>query len=1371
MRPPLRQAISKQEVALSVGSSLGAGACSAVVGTAGLALKNCSLAVGSRRLTVELSTPPVPGASLWMEHGALNTYGDGDLGSVLSVETQHPEPLGTLDGVLDRCCRQDATSCFQFSSAEACEASKRSLSCLGCSSFSSLAAGAQSSSSRLGCPEFQADNVPGYGMLREEVVCDQSASGISSGSSVASVSECAILCNLSTSPGSPCNGFSILPGGRCQLLLGSSCCPGTGVSMPGAVSYFVQGSCNSTERWEAAVTLSWLSSTGGGTYSAESQVVGGPGGRYLLPRATSGVGIANFAASLTPDLGLVRPGAMVTSLALFGQVSAPFDFGVPPGSQLSGDGLRPWSEQSTFNRTTATLVFTDVPGSLDCTWYRIGGPASSGANSVRCTAGSGSAGLLASRVHTLLLMLPTPSAGGFSAAWSLVVEVASARAVGFAMQQDALGVAPAGIKLQQLTSSVQVPGSKTIVQLAFVLGLWASELDVTLAVPELTLRSITSCGPSPGWPFPAASAVVITSEAMACNLRQVSTGEPSTEFRIRLDAENRGVLPGTKGVFTLSLRWSNRNELVSTQDYYSVEPPFGGFSGPKAGASLALSVRGSVGPLILYFPTSVTAAPQYAACQADMRLQISLVRDQLLAIRSSSAAPLSQQLDAANCGEALLETFGDGSEGFPAPTSCRWDKMTQAGDRIELTFGRSKGLPSLEAGRNYSLVFHAELLGLEPASDSPALGLGLLCGSQASQRSGVQCGFGVLYFGVESQCCEALESSELKLLGPWSKPGGAPLQLLASAPAVGARHRAFSQIGFRFEAPASSGAALQLVSPTEGRAGKLRLSMLPVFGPLAFSSSSDSAVSVSLQAWWSSGGLGGADASADLQAVSRSLATGFLPVLPWVSVEMALPAGWGTQLRALQASVKLASSGDQVSFATGFGAHPYVYLELLGTTDGDALLLGSSGPWLWATPPGLRAVRLLPSSQMGGNAQRIELFLTLGFATRGATFIIQAPAGVLIDGYGPSASSSLGVVSISPVRKSLPLPADSVGPQGAGGIQAVTLTVPSTVVLWQATSYAYSLYVRNPPVLASSLEWSVTVEFTRSLPAGGSASGVTLRVQKAVTSADGAFVVVPALEGCSLTPSSMKLGSENSVQVFFALPAQGFTADLSARPFTLRLLSPRAFRFDSPGFRPLRNLPLAAAGGMECSARDGNSCNVGTECGHAIGPQPTGAQLQVAVGTLELPNLSVAYILCRLGFSFQASKGYAFEADVVNPSMPTGGSEARGSEEDAGSARGPLRGVSVQDTTPRSTAYMDDADHVAEEIPRIPSSGVDLIGSRTGEPFPLYLEESQRRFFSVDFVGLGGLAALSSASSAAVTFQARAARPASTWLIITAPSG
>ncbi|CAE8630940.1 unnamed protein product, partial [Polarella glacialis] len=172
----------------------------------------------------------------------------------------------------------DATSCFQFSSAEACEASKRSLSCLGCSSFSSLAAGAQSSSSRLGCPEFQADNVPGYGMLREEVVCDQSASGISSGSSVASVSECAILCNLSTSPGSPCSGFSILPGGRCQLLLGSSCCPGTGVSMPGAVSYFVQDSCNSTERWEAAVTLSWLSSTGGGTYSAESQVVGGPGG-------------------------------------------------------------------------------------------------------------------------------------------------------------------------------------------------------------------------------------------------------------------------------------------------------------------------------------------------------------------------------------------------------------------------------------------------------------------------------------------------------------------------------------------------------------------------------------------------------------------------------------------------------------------------------------------------------------------------------------------------------------------------------------------------------------------------------------------------------------------------------------------------------------------------------------------------------------------------------------------------------------------------------------------------------------------------------------------------------------------------------------
>ncbi|CAE8646254.1 unnamed protein product, partial [Polarella glacialis] len=683
---------------------------------------------------------------------------------------------------------------------------------------------------------------------------------------------------------------------------------------------------------------------------------------------------------------------------------------------------------------------------------------------------------------------------------------------------------------------------------------------------------------------------------MACNLRQVSTGEPSTEFRIRLDAENRGVLPGTKGVFTLSLRWSNRNELVSTQDYYSVEPPFGGFSGPKAGASLALSVRGSVGPLILYFPASVTAAPQYAACQADMRLQISLVRDQLLAIRSSSAAPLSQQLDAANCGEALLETFGDGSEGFPAPTSCRWDKMTQAGDRIELTFGRSKGLPSLEAGRNYSLVFHAELLGLEPASDSPALGLGLLCGSQA------------------------LESSELKLLGP----GGAPLQLLA---------------------PASSGAALQLVSPTEGssssgttnlqlratglqpaagRAGKLRLSMLPVFGPLAFSSSSDSAVSVSLQAWWSSGGLGGADASADLQAVSRSLATGFLPVLPWVSVEMALPAGWGTQLRALQASVKLASSGDQVSLATGFGAHPYVYLELLGTTDGDALLLGSSGPWLWATPPGLRAVRLLPSSQMGGNAQRIELFLTLGFATRGATFIIQAPAGVLIDGYGPSASSSLGVVSISPVRKSLPLPADSVGPQGAGGIQAVTLTVPSTVVLWQATSYAYSLYVRNPPVLASSLEWSVTVEFTRSLPAGGSASGVTLRVQKAVTSADGAFVVVPALEGCSLTPSSMKLGSENSVQVFFALPAQGFTADLSGRPFTLRLLSPRAFRFDSPGFRPLRNLPLAAAGGMECSV-------------------PSPQEL-----SCKLP----------LGFSFQASKGYAFEADVVNPSMPTGGSEA-----------------------------------------------------------------------------------------------------------------
>ncbi|CAE8640221.1 unnamed protein product, partial [Polarella glacialis] len=228
--------------------SLGAGACSAVVGTAGLALKNCSLAVGSRRLTVELSTPPVPGASLWMElqlvnlpmlgvRQCINSSSLGGFfvktGGHLSQHnmTQHPEPLGTLDGVLDRCCRQDATSCFQFSSAEACEASKRSLSCLGCSSFSSLAAGAQSSSSRLGCPEFQADNVPGYGMLREEVVCDQSASGISSGSSVASVSECALDGNwFVVSLGGPddlpfhaANFVMSCPilAGDCDLVLGS----------------------------------------------------------------------------------------------------------------------------------------------------------------------------------------------------------------------------------------------------------------------------------------------------------------------------------------------------------------------------------------------------------------------------------------------------------------------------------------------------------------------------------------------------------------------------------------------------------------------------------------------------------------------------------------------------------------------------------------------------------------------------------------------------------------------------------------------------------------------------------------------------------------------------------------------------------------------------------------------------------------------------------------------------------------------------------------------------------------------------------------------------------------------------------------------
>ena len=80
-----------------------------------------------------------------------------------------------------------------------------------------------------------------------------------------------------------------------------------------------------------------------------------------------------------------------------------------------------------------------------------------------------------------------------------------------------------------------------------------------------------------------------------------------------------------------------------------------------------------------------------------------------------------------------------------------------------------------------------------------------------------------------------------------------------------------------------------------------------------------------------------------------------------------------------------------------------------------------------------------------------------------------------------------------------------------------------------------------------------------SCPAGGFVA-LPLKYYVQVALEDGAFSVVPALQGCSVVPSHLNLGSHNELTLTFTLPEEGIGAtQYEERPFILRLLAPGVY--------------------------------------------------------------------------------------------------------------------------------------------------------------------------------------------------------------------
>eukprot|EP00439_Symbiodinium_sp_Y106_P040031 s1476_g4.t3 len=1131
----------------------------------------------------------------------------------------------SLDTDVDKCCRQDFGTCHTFATLEECELEKWAVECYSC----------EVNGDALGCPEFPSE-VDGYFIHSDETAC---ASTPISSSTASSVSDCAASCRATTG----CQGFS-LSAGTCSLV--PTCCPGDAVPESDSFS-FAAADCGQNV-WQFSLVLRWQTPEGtAAAFDYGTKDVSGPGRLPLLPRSFAGLRgfVSSFTAAITPDVGLTPTGSSVT-LELNFQSPAGFGLGdvltfAPlPLSPFSLDVLADTSIVEVAG-TSARLIYTDLPGSVDCVWFRVGGFR---VNGVKCTAGADFSISPGQQPFSLRLELPMPMYG-LSADWVLALEASATGRGSVAFAADVLALTPPA-RLQQLRSAVQAAGTQTTVELAVQLGLWAGQVDVFITAPSLALRDVTSCTAAPGSALLAVEVAVW--DGIGCRLTQVSNPHPPSEIRLRLDAENRGTVAGTRDVLTMMINWASRTHFAAAREAYSIVPEFGGELGnPAAGAVLAFSVRGTVSPLTVHFPTATDTA-YYATCAADMHLQLSLMRDQLLVLRSASGSPLTAKEDA-ECAEVLLEVYG--STEFPAPISCSWDSMTQKGDAINMAFGNSVGLPTPETGQWYAFVLLAEILGVQ-ADSSAALGLTLRCGN------------------------EALESSPLDLREP---AGALQLQGLGSAAVL--------------EVVSGSTTQMTLKGLLSGAAQKLRFVFLPSFGSRAWSAEGSPAVA-SVDYWSNADAAGQPAGSQSISGVGLT----FIDTsgLPATVLDLQIPGSW-TSMRSLRVSLTLADATLSQGLATGFAAHSYVWAELRRSTSSDVAKLQSAS---FSSPPSeLRGLQIVPSSLMGGASQELELLLRLGFVARGISLQVTPPAGFLIAGHGPTPSGP-AYRRLPGVRRDTPLP---VLPSGTPSSGAVTLTVPGTTVLWQASTYTYSMNVQNPASMTSQNVWNVQLQLSASFPD----ASMPVTVQKEISSDDGAFPVVMALQHCSLAPSSMLLGARQQIQVFFTVPS-GLDVSSPSQPLALRLLAPAAFFFSEVQFQPLQGLPPAMAGGT------GSACSV------------------------LLPT--EVRCMLPLGFAFN-SGAYGFQVTVANPSQ---------TESLQASAYQPGWALRLESSDAEPLLS------ICEDIPRSPSDNL---------PFPLYLREMEQRIFSVVFAGAAG----AGQSVAVVAVFQVSAVPAGAWLTLRSP--
>jgi len=190
-----------------------------------------------------------------------------------------------------------------------------------------------------------------------------------------------------------------------------------------------------------------------------------------------------------------------------------------------------------------------------------------------------------------------------------------------------------------------------------------------------------------------------------------------------------------------------------------------------------------------------------------------------------------------------------------------------------------------------------------------------------------------------------------------------------------------------------------------------------------------------------------------------------------------------------------------------------------------------------------------------------------------------------------------------------------------------------------------------------------------------------VQAEKQVALEDGAFTVVPELEGCSAVPSTMLLGAANRVTVTFTLQAGLGPVQFDARPFVLRLKAPGVFPVaPSAAIVPLRNLPPALCG------------------------VPSPQEL-----SCELPE----------GFTFMPGATYAFQATVTNPVVST-------SHDELHDRYTPGWALELFYSEGSSPLYM-----LCEDIPKSPLRD-NVSDLSYDQPFPLYTAESQRLFFVVD---------------------------------------